>query len=185
MLVDPQPAEKVGLLPLVVSLALHEAIAPHLTDASLLRLKWPNDLLLGGAKISGILLERSLRHDATPMIVIGCGVNCAHHPEDGLYPTTNLQSAGIDLTPENLFRAYAGALSTYLGHWRSADGRAGLIREWLAHAHGVGKAITVRFPDEELSGIFAGLDGDGYLLLQQNGETRRIMAGDVFFSPHS
>lgn len=185
LLVDPQPTEKIGLLPLVVSLALREAIAPHLPDPHRLKLKWPNDLLLGGAKISGILLERSLRADGTAMIVIGCGVNCAHHPEGGLYPATNLQEAGTGLTPENLFPNYAKALAIYLDHWRSADGRAGLVREWLAHAQGVGEPIIVRFPDEEARGTFAGLDADGYLLLQHNGDTRRIMAGDVFFSPHS
>ncbi|MEL6751809.1 MAG: biotin--[acetyl-CoA-carboxylase] ligase [Pseudomonadota bacterium] len=181
LLVDPKPEDRVGLLPLVAALALHKAIAPRLRTPGKLQLKWPNDLLFHGAKVSGILLEQAFRDDGKRLLVIGMGVNCSHSPSETAYPARALSDLGEGLEPEPLFSALAASLAELLQIWASQDGARAIVDQWTDRAQGIGGAITVRFPDHEENGTFAGLDADGYLLLQQDGATRRIMAGDVFF----
>ena len=85
LLIDPAPAENLVTLPLVISLALHKALVnclPEIADG--LKIKWPNDVLLKGKKLSGILLEASPDRHGRLAVVIGCGINCEHFPDDPL-----------------------------------------------------------------------------------------------------
>jgi len=144
-------------------------------------LKWPNDVLLGGRKVAGILLESE--GDAVGrlgFVVIGIGVNLATHPSDTEFPATSLKAAtGIEAVPEAFLAALAPALALWYERWRG-DGFAGLRRAWLKRATGLGQALRARLPDETVEGRFAGLDDDGLLLLDIPGGRRRIAAGDVF-----
>lgn len=168
---DPAPAS----LGLVAAVALDEAVRVYLRDGDL-ALKWPNDLLLGRAKLSGVLLER-----VDDAVVVGIGVNLAHHPDLPDRPTTSLLAHGVEVTPADFADTLAEAFARWLSLWRGA-GLAPVRTRWLEHAHPVGTALAVRLPDDDaIKGLFAGLDADGALNLRlADGRTRVIHAADVF-----
>ncbi len=144
--------------------------------ADSLHLKWPNDLLLAGAKLSGILLER-----AGDAVVIGFGVNVAHHPDLPARPTTNLSAHGVAVGAAELLSALADRFAEQLGRWRT-KGLDSVRERWLALAHPPGTPLTARLPDgTALDGTFDSLASDGALLLRlADGSRRVIHAGDVF-----
>ena len=148
-------------LALVAAVALHEAVSVFCSPAKAgvqatqashskpwapafageLVIKWPNDLLLGGAKLSGILLERSA--DA---VVIGFGVNLAHHPDDLDRVATSLAATvGSTPDPATFLLVLADSFARWLGRWRSG-GLTAIRTAWLARAHPIGTALTVRIP---------------------------------------
>ncbi|MGR6328082.1 biotin--[acetyl-CoA-carboxylase] ligase [Sphingomonas sp. XXL09] len=161
-------------LALVAAVALHAVLARHLPGRAML--KWPNDVLVDGAKLSGILLERS--GDA---VVIGIGVNVAHHPDLPDRRTTSLAAEGAPLDAASLIEELAEAVARWLQRWRG-EGIDAIRRAWLAAAHPVGTALNVRLPDGgAVAGIFDGLDADGALVVRlADGERRVMHAGDVF-----
>ena len=168
---DP-PAPTLALLSAV---ALEEAIS-LLGVRDGLRIKWPNDLLLGGAKVAGILLERS--GDA---VVIGFGVNCAHHPDLPDRATTSLAEHRHPVDPAVLVETLGETFARWLDVWRG-QGIAPVRTRWLARAHAMGTALTARLADgQAIDGLFAGLDEDGALRLRlADGTVRVIHAADVF-----
>lgn len=182
MLRDPAPAPHLGELPLVAAVAVHDAVADVLPPNARpeLQLKWPNDLLLGGAKLSGMLIEGASQPEGR-VVVVGIGVNCVRHPADTPYPATDLAACGFDVAAGDLFVHLARRIARRLGEWQG--GAFASIREaWLARARGIGQPVTVRMPDETVEGILAGLDEGGRLLLRgPAGTLRSISAGDVFF----
>lgn len=165
-------------LALVAAVALHEAVSVFLDtrDDGALTIKWPNDLLLGGAKLSGILLEGA--GDAT---VVGFGVNVAHHPDLPDRPTTSLASRGVAVSPQALLEVLAEGFARWLGVWRG-QGLEPVRSVWLARAHPIGSALSVQPPSGvRLDGLFDGLDRGGALLLRLAGGERRVIhAADVF-----
>ncbi len=172
----PFPAEKSAALVLMSSLALLEAVK-QLTPSAAVVLKWPNDVLLNGAKISGILLEKG----ADGYMVVGIGVNVRAAPAGSvIYPVTSLAAAGIETDrqafKEIYLRQFDGLMDFY-----AKEGMAALVSEWLRHAAGVGKKISVRLPKTIKEGIFSGLDEEGRLILQTVTGAEIISAGDVFF----
>lgn len=182
LLVDPGPAERVGELPMLAAVCLAEAVEAACGTLGQVKLKWPNDLLIEGKKISGILLEASPTPEGRQAIVCGFGVNCAHHPDLGLYPAGDLAEFGFLITPETLFAHLAMLVGERLDAWAMPGGFAGVRREWQRRATGIGERIVVRFPEREIAGIFEGLEEDGRLRLRRDGgEIERVSAGDVFF----
>jgi BirA family biotin operon repressor/biotin-[acetyl-CoA-carboxylase] ligase len=168
---DPPPAT----LSLVAGLALFEAVAPLVPPLPGARLKWPNDLLIGGAKVAGILLER-----ANEWIVMGFGVNLVSAPVLPDRATAALSSFG-PAPDRDLFAAnLAQHLAVELDRWRQY-GLDPMLRRWTSAAHPVGTALQVHPPGEgQITGEFAGLTDDGSLRLRaQDGSVRTITAGDV------
>ncbi|TFI56759.1 biotin--[acetyl-CoA-carboxylase] ligase [Sphingomonas parva] len=158
-------------LALVAAVALHETTSLFAPGAAI-RIKWPNDLLAGPAKLAGILLER-----AGDAVVIGFGVNLAHHPDDIERPATSLAAVGGQAPEPAVFcEALAEAFARRLATWRSHG--LGPVREaWLAAAHPRGTALST----SEGNGLFDGLDESGALRLRTaDGAVRLIHAGDVF-----
>lgn len=158
-----------GLLALVAAVALREAVGVGM-------IKWPNDLLIDGAKVAGILLERT--DDA---VVAGFGVNIAHAPQLPDRATTTLSDAGLALTPGKLVVTLADRFSAWLARWR--EPAVGAVADaWLAYAHPSGSPLSVNLPDGgRAEGRFDGLAPDGALALRlASGERRTIHAGDVF-----
>ncbi|HEX8364427.1 MAG TPA: biotin--[acetyl-CoA-carboxylase] ligase [Allosphingosinicella sp.] len=154
-------------LALVAAVALHEVAAIH-SEGRDLRIKWPNDILLDGAKLAGILLERS--GDA---VVIGFGVNLARPPE-GLGGAAAAVGQGVE--PEAMLETLAEAFARWLGRWRG-EGLAPVRAGWLAAAHPIGTALST--PDGK--GLFDGLDESGALRLRRaDGSIHIVHAGDVF-----
>ncbi len=184
LLINCAPPEKLATLPLVVSLALHKAVlklAPAIVND--LKIKWPNDILLFGKKLSGILLEATTLPDGQLAVVIGCGINCKHFPDNPLYPTTSLQSEGFDISPEALFESLAVSIAFELRVWSEGAGFSIVRSEWLERARGIGEPITVRFPDHEIEGTFVDIDADGFLMLRgENQIVQSVSAADIFFA---
>lgn len=163
-------------LALVAAVALDEVVRAYLPSPGAVMLKWPNDLLIDHAKLSGVLLER-----ADDAVVIGIGVNLARHPTGLDRPATSLAVHGAAPAPGDFAETLADAFARWLGQWRGA-GLAPVRARWLERAHPPGTALTARLSDgSALDGLFGGLDADGALLLRlADGATRVIHAGDVF-----
>lgn len=170
-----------GQLSFVAALALGEALL-ELTAAQLpLSYKWPNDVLLGGRKLAGILLESETgARGAIEFVVIGIGVNLASRPEDVDFPAIALNEAAAQgVLPEMLLQVIVRHFDDWLPRWRR-EGFAPVRAAWLARGTGVGEEIRVRLPQTTLLGRFLDLDKDGALLLATAGGTRRVTAGEVF-----
>lgn len=168
---DPPPAS----LSFVAALAVYETVVGYLAIPQALQLKWPNDLLLYGAKLAGILLERS-----GDVAVIGVGVNLAWAPALEDRSTGQLRTLGPAPDRDLFADKLAHAFDLELGRWRQF-GLEPLTARWLAIAHPVGSDLVVHAADEStLSGTFDGLEPDGALRLRlADGACRVIHAGDV------
>ncbi|WP_293991629.1 biotin--[acetyl-CoA-carboxylase] ligase [Sphingomonas sp.] len=174
-LVRPRPSDPpAATLALVAAVALEEAVGAYIMGAAVL--KWPNDLLIDGAKLSGILLER-----AGEAVVIGFGVNLAHHPTDTDRVATSLAAYDVAVDPVDFIETLADAFGRWVERWRG-EGIDVVRRRWMTRAHSIGAALTARLPDgSAIDGLFDGLDSDGALILRLADGTRRVIhAGDVF-----
>jgi BirA family transcriptional regulator, biotin operon repressor / biotin---[acetyl-CoA-carboxylase] ligase len=181
LLTDPAPPECAPQLSFVAVLALHDAIAacaPSVGKA--LALKWPNDLLCGGAKLAGILIEGERTNEALA-VAIGMGVNCISHPSQTSYPATDLKGEGTAIDAATVFEALTASLVQRLAAWRRGAGFAAIRADWMARAAGMGGDMRARLPDREIVGRGEGLDAHGRLLLRlPDGSVQAIAAGDVF-----
>ena len=178
---DAAPAAHLPELCFVVALAVRDAVANVAPEfAPKLKLKWPNDLLLDGAKLAGILIEAESVDDATA-IAAGVGVNCAHHPENLTYPATSLAACGVAVKPSDLLSALSRTMMVRLAQWSRGSGFAAIRAEWLKHAASLGGDIHVRLPDRELTGRFETLDRMGRLMLRlPAGNLEAITVGELF-----
>lgn len=182
LLIDPAPMERLSSLPLAVSLAVYDAIRFEVPGDVEVKIKWPNDILVGGRKTSGILLEGEMLADGRYALVIGCGINIAHRPDEALYPVTSLAENGASCSPDVLFARLFEAMERSLTLWNRGRGTPVVVAEWKERAVGIGAPVTVNLPDRSLTGTFADIDSQGMLLLQAPDGTRQpIAAGDVFF----
>lgn len=183
LLMDPAPLERIGELPLLSAVALAEAVDKAAGTLHLVSLKWPNDLLVDGAKLSGILLEAETLENGRLAAVMGFGVNCVSHPDPALYRATDLRGLGYQVSADRLFEALSETLASYLATWKQPDGFDRIRRQWLKRAAHLGQQITVKAGQEEITGIFDDLDARGHLVLKlADGQKRTIYAGDVFLS---
>jgi BirA family biotin operon repressor/biotin-[acetyl-CoA-carboxylase] ligase len=161
--------------------AVGEAVVHRLRPGRDLRYKWPNDVLVDGQKLSGILLESAAAQGgALAWLVVGIGVNVASHPTGTAWPATSLEA--LDAEPveiEELLRDIIAALQIETDRWLR-EGFAPIRAGWLARAYGLGGTVGVRLPRERLSGRFVDLDYDGVLLLDTAEGPRRIAAGEIF-----
>jgi BirA family transcriptional regulator, biotin operon repressor / biotin---[acetyl-CoA-carboxylase] ligase len=175
-----RPAVEAAQLTFAAALAVGEAAAAFLPDPARLRFKWPNDVLINGRKLSGVLLESQAAGEGRlDWLVIGMGVNLAWHPEGLEFPAISLTAAGAVVTVEELLVAVAERFLFWYERWRAA-GFASLREPWLTRAQGLGGDIRVRLQGGELLGRFAGLDEEGALLFEDATGRRRIAAGDIF-----
>lgn len=170
-------------LSFVASLAIADTIAALLPEGARIEQKWPNDVLVGGAKITGILLESSggAGH-SLDWIVVGCGVNVAHVPEAaGLVATSLHREGAADADVRQVLVLVLERLRSWRDTWMR-EGFSPIRKAWLARAQGLGGPVTVRLPGRELQGRFAGMDETGALLLDlPDGERRQVSAGEVYF----
>lgn len=168
---DPAPAS----LALMAGLAVYEAVLPYCPDPNRLMLKWPNDLLLGGAKLSGTLLE-----SVSKAVIIGIGVNLRQAPDLPDRQTVALADIAPAPDLEDFAARVAQSFDQELQRWRQF-GTDPMFRRWAAAAHPSGTPITVHDASgTKQTGEFVGLNDDGALLMRlADGSTRAIHAGDV------
>lgn len=168
-------------LALVAGLAAHAALAALVPPPLRAEVKWPNDVMIGSAKLAGVLLE-----GAGSGVVVGIGANLAVAPQVPGRETIALSAFGP--APDRDLFAYglAAAFAAELSLWR-AQGLGAIIARWNAVAHPPGTALLVGEPVEApLAGRFAGLDASGALILAlDDGTTRTIQAGEVRLAPAS
>ncbi len=179
LLTEPSPPEFAPQLSFVAALALHDAVAQCVSQLGpLLQVKWPNDLLLDGAKLAGILIEGE--SDPAFAVAVGIGVNCAAHPTGTAYPATDLAAAGALVTPAQVLAVLSAATMARLEQWQRGQGFSAIRADWLKRAAGLGKDIRVRLPERELAGTFQGLDDAGHLLLASAAGVTTVTAGEVY-----
>src|SRR5580692_8764517 len=180
LLTDPGPVEHWPQLSFVAALAVHDAVvevAPEIRP--MLELKWPNDLLLAGAKFAGILIEGEGKEEEGA-VAIGIGINCTSHPAGAAYPATDLAAGGANVSAAALFAALSVKMPGRLAQWNRGNGFATIRADWLARAAGLGEDIRVALADRELAGRFEGLDDAGCLvLIAPDGAKTVVAAGDV------
>jgi BirA family transcriptional regulator, biotin operon repressor / biotin---[acetyl-CoA-carboxylase] ligase len=180
LLYEPSPPECAAQLSFVAALAVHDAVGELIGLGAPLMLKWPNDLLYEGAKVAGILVEGE-----GSFVVVGIGVNCAHHPEHTRYPTTHLQACGAQASPEDLFARLSDWMMHRLAQWEHGAGFHIIRTEWLARAFGLGREIRVATAERDLPGVFESLDETGRLVLRRpDGQREAVTAGEVFPIAH-
>lgn len=176
----------VALRSFAAALALHDAFVAVTGLATSFSLKWPNDVLLNGAKVAGILLEASSTGAGVQALAIGIGVNLIAHPdqsvmEEGALPAVSLLSeTGLRVTPE----AFLDALAPAFARWEAvlvAQGFAPLREAWLAHAARLGEPIRARTGKDTFHGVFETIDGQGNLILVTATGPMAIPAAEVFF----
>lgn len=181
LLSDPAPAARVADLSFVLSLALRDAVlsAAGLADDHALTLKWPNDLMHGGRKAAGLLLEGG-RGGEVAFVVAGFGVNVVAHPEGTTHASTDLTSAGYRVTRDATFLALSNAVASHLATWNRGEGFAEIRESWLRHAYGRGKTLRVNTLQESFEAVFKNIDESGRLVVETPGGERMVSAGDVF-----
>lgn len=144
-------------------------------------LKWPNDVLFGGAKLAGILLESTMLEGGLFGLAVGIGVNVAAYPQDLPYPATSLAALGADVDAAGLFLALSGAWTENCRSWDDGRGLAAIRRRWLSRAAGLGAAVSVRVEGNVVRGVFETIDEDCRFVIRAGDGLVRIAAGDVHF----
>jgi BirA family transcriptional regulator, biotin operon repressor / biotin---[acetyl-CoA-carboxylase] ligase len=178
------PLHTVLQLSLVAGVAAHDALTAVTGEQARrldIRLKWPNDILFGDAKLGGILLESaSGSSPADPTVVIGTGINLSFAPDHLGRSVASLAGAGCPVAPEAAFAALAWATAEWVARWQGGLGFDAVRAAWAERAQPVGQPISVHLGTGRINGTFLGIDEVGALRLSlPGGEERRIMAGDV------
>jgi BirA family biotin operon repressor/biotin-[acetyl-CoA-carboxylase] ligase len=167
------PPARLPELSFVTALAVADAVEALLPRHVRVMLKWPNDVLVWGAKIAGILLEQA--DDAT---IIGIGVNVLHAPKTGGYKTTSIAASGGIASVDGARDRLLERLERHLTTWQ-ADGFGPVRTAWMARAHPIGAELRVSIQGQTIEGAFGGLDETGALLLETKAGRQRVVAGDV------
>lgn len=176
------PVATAGQLSLVAGVAVIDALrSAGLSHTAPLRLKWPNDILLAGAKLGGILVESSTPMPESGRIaVVGVGLNLATTPEGLEETATNLAAHGLPLSPYDALCFLAQAMDAWLKTWNDGERFAAVREAWLQRAGPVGEPLTVHAHEGDVAGRFAGLDSDGALVIATGeGRERTFTYGDV------
>ncbi|WP_179209137.1 biotin--[acetyl-CoA-carboxylase] ligase [Haematobacter genomosp. 1] len=181
-----EPPATVALRSFVAALALADALSEVTGRPELLALKWPNDVLLAGGKVAGILLEGIGQGGQVSHLAIGIGVNLAEAPPaealepHAVQPVSLLGATGAQIAPEEflsvLARSYAAREAVF-----TTQGFAPIREAWLARAARLGERITARTGGTATTGIFETIDAQGALVLATSEGRRAIPAAEVFF----
>ena len=172
----PRLAPQLGFAAGVSLLQALRGLAPNAP----LALKWPNDVLCDGAKLSGVLIEGATLPGNVFVSVIGFGVNCVGAPDGLPYRATSLAGMGLACAPADLLRELSDALARNLDLWRAGEGFSAIRSAWLAGAHGLGKPLEARTQNGSACGIFETIDGDGRLVLTTKAGKVTVEAADIF-----
>ena len=187
LLIRPETTpDQLALRSFVAALALYDTLVSLTGRAELFALKWPNDVLLRGGKLAGILLETLNEGHVNPALVIGIGVNLLTLPAAAKLEATSTtpkslaQETGMKIAPE----VFLNALAPRFQHWEtqlSTFGFAPIRTAWLAQAANIGNTITARMVGNSITGVFNAVDETGALILQAPDGTHVITAAEISF----
>lgn len=187
LLIRPQATpDKLALRSFVAALALYDALVECTGRADIFTLKWPNDVLLNGGKLAGILLETLAEGADRYALIIGIGVNLKSVPNaaalepTALPPKSLSQETGLNITPESFLDALAVSYASWENTLQTY-GFAPIRQAWLSKAANIGKPITARLPKHQIEGIFKTVDETGALILQATDRQHVITAADISF----
>lgn len=196
LLVPDFPLKDAATLGFVAGLALADALSAVLPNQSVsvgvdggaplsggrFELKWPNDLLADGAKLSGILLESVMLDHERFALVIGIGVNVVAHPTETPYPATSLSSLGAKCDAETLFLALSDCWLENFRIWNSGNGLVNIRNKWLSKAAGLGSQVAVQIEGQVVRGVFETIDEECHFVIRcADNSTVTVAAGDVHF----
>ncbi|WP_455466888.1 biotin--[acetyl-CoA-carboxylase] ligase [Bartonella sp. B39] len=178
-----QTAAQLGF---VAGISVVETVKQFIKDEkqtnSIVSLKWPNDILLKGAKSSGVLLEIFKLPSQQYALVIGIGINVKYHYEDAPYPTSCLKSVGLYIDAEQIFTVLTEFFSKNYLLWKQSGGCDIIRKKWLLHSAHLGQHVKIINDEKIIEGIFDGLDNDfNCIIKQKNGQQAVITSGDVHF----
>lgn len=180
LLVSPCPVEDTPKLGFVAGLALAQTVR-QLVPGSDVRLKWPNDLLVGEAKLAGILLEGRMM-GGKQAVAIGMGLNIQSAPDLPGRAATSLQALGLDIDRRDVFRLLSVEMTTALAAFASGAGFFAIRDSWSRLSLAPGTSLTVKLPGGDRVGRFAGIDAHGRLMLDTADGLVHVDAGDVFLT---
>lgn len=177
---EKMSALSAGQMSFVTSLAVFQTLRQFLPETVSVQTKWPNDILVNGKKICGILLESEFMGSFTKFLVIGMGVNLSDKPDlDTATSFTELLGNAIPV--EEFLPALIKNFDS-LYHLFLKNGFEAIRHEWLSHAAYKGQTIKVRLPEETFHATFLDIDETGQLVVElENGEKRKVSSGEVFF----
>jgi BirA family biotin operon repressor/biotin-[acetyl-CoA-carboxylase] ligase len=175
------PADQAAQLGFVAALAVGDTLGGICPTFEGLAYKWPNDVLIGGRKLAGILLESEFGEGQAPeFVVVGVGVNLVSSPRDAAFPATSIAEEGLGtVSAGTALEEFAHHFQAWARRWRE-EGFAPLRTVWRAHATALGEPIRVHLEPATLHGRFLDIDQHGALLLESAGEIRHISAGEIF-----
>ena len=178
--VPPATAATLGFAAGLALMAALQAVAgPAPVNFSL---KWPNDVLSGQAKLTGILLEAEAVADGRLAVVVGMGTNVVAAPEGTPTPATSLRALGLQTSAEELFTVLSDSWAECRGIWDTGRGFGEIRRRWLALAAGLGQPVSVHTGQTTVTGIFDTIDDTGCMIVRTHtGDRVPISAGDVHF----
>lgn len=176
-----KPAD-LAALPFVIALAVRDSILRMGVEESLVQCKWPNDILVSGKKVSGILIETcSEGNEDVGHVIVGIGINLLHHPKEAQFPATNLKNvSGKVISLEEAIAILAASVKEQIDAWR-VDAFETVRQNWLACAWGLGENRRIRTSESDYEAQLIGLNNEGGLEVSlENGEKRTIYAADIF-----
>jgi BirA family biotin operon repressor/biotin-[acetyl-CoA-carboxylase] ligase len=186
--VSPTVAATLGF---AAGLALEAALQKVSIEASLrsagsddmkFSLKWPNDVLAGGKKLAGILLEAEAVADNRLAVVVGIGTNVIAAPEGTPTPATSLAALGVQIGAQDLFGALSDSWAEFRGIWGDGRGFGEIRKLWLERAAGLGQPVAIQSGNATAEGIFDTIDETGCMVIRTaEGKRVPISAGDVYF----
>lgn len=175
-------------LSFVAALAVAETLEAIVPDATAVRCKWPNDVLVSGKKISGVLLESFTTKELVTerqWVSVGVGINVDNFPEHVMFPATCLRDEGVELISAKivLSRFVHNFIACY-DQWE-AKGFAPIKKAWESRAYNIDQPIEIIVGEDRLRGTFCGINPQGKLMLREGKATKEISAGDVFYPEHA
>jgi len=169
---------KIPQISFIAAAALRKALEGVNEKGFLIQNKWPNDILINGKKVAGILLESETRGGELSVVVLGVGVNILSNPQNTIFPATNLGEFEVEISPQKLLEKFLDEFEIFYRNWLEF-GFAGVRNYWLQGGFCLEKEVKVSLGGEVLIGIFEDVDLDGSLVLRRGGEVFKVFYGDV------
>lgn len=180
LVLQPQiSASKIAQISFVAITALRLAVEGLDIDQKIEN-KWPNDLLVSGKKVAGLLLESKISGDSCQFVILGIGLNLASNPDHTIFPATNLKDSGVNLSAEEALKKFLNEFEKLYENWL-IYGFSAIRKLWLNKAYRLQERITIKNAEEQIEGIFSNLDEAGNLILKlENNSLKTISTADIF-----